>query len=100
MIDDDVEASFSGVNATVTGTVKHITDFTDFGPDEADGHYFPVTLAEAYEGKDVTVISSSKTKTAPEREWILKLDDCRFYTFKVDGETILTLNFYGTTLEE
>lgn len=94
LIGDDVAISWNGVNGTVNGTLKMVEGWTQFSSDEAEqsGHYFPITLDSQYANKAITVIGN-KTKTAVDTEWVLRVDECKLFTFQCDGETIMTLDF-------
>lgn len=95
LIGDDVAISWNGVNGTVNGTLKKVEGWEQFNGSEVDeqsGHYFPLSLDKQYTGKSITVIGN-KTKAAVDTEWVLRVDDCKKFTFQCDGETILTLDF-------
>lgn len=100
LIGNDVAVSWSGVNGTVNGTLKKVDGWTQFnGKVEAEqsGHFFPLSLGDQYAGKEITVIGT-KTKKAVDTEWVVRVDDCKKFTFQCDGETILTLDFSKVVL--
>ena len=40
----------------------------------------------------------TKTKKAVDTEWVVRVDDCKKFTFQCEGETILTLDFSKVVL--
>ena len=104
LIGEDAEIAWNGVTGSVTGTLKHITGWTQFSPKESDGHFFPISLNKKYMGKTLKV-SGKEPKTVTvegdtELDWVLRVDDTKVFTFECDGETILALDFNGATLQE
>lgn len=99
LLDDDVNVAWSGIDGVVTGTLKKVDSWTEFSDndEEQSGHYFPVSLDSQYAGKPITVIGST-TKTETDTEWVLRVDKCKKFTFKCDGEVILTLDFFTATM--
>lgn len=97
LISEDTTISADGA---VTGTLKYIDKMDSFGEGENSGHYFPVTLASKYAGKDITV-KGKKTTTAQDLEWLLYVADTSSkFTFEtVEDGVFLTLTFTGATLE-
>lgn len=94
LIGDDVFVSWNGIDGTVNGTLKMVEGWTEFNGSvkaEQSGHFFPVVLDSKYAGKEITVIGT-KTKKAVDTEWVVRVDNCKKFTFQCDGETILTLD--------
>lgn len=98
LIGDDISISWDGVSGTVKGTLNSVTEWKQFSNSEKEqsGHYFPISLDSKYSGKDVKV-TGSKVKTAQDTEWVLRVDDCKQFTFECDGKTILKLDFNDAT---
>lgn len=101
LIGDDVKVSKDGA---VTGTLKHVSNWTWFNPtepDEQEGNYLPFKLGDDYIGKNVTVQrEGGKTKTAQETEWIVRVpDNNTVYTVKADEVSDLKLTFKNATLQ-
>ena len=94
LIGDDIDIRWDGVVGVVHGTLNNVTEWTQFSGDESEqsGHFFPVSLNSRYSGKDISV-TGSKKKTVSDTEWVLRVDDCKEFTFECDGETILKLDF-------
>ncbi len=102
LIGPDCAVEWNGVDGKVTGTIKKVTDFTAFSAKEKDGHFFPIDLAEAYEGLPITVDNGNgKPKTEKDRHWTLRVENIKGdrVTFSTGGETIATLDLSGATLE-
>lgn len=97
LVSDDTAISSSGA---VTGTLKYVQGWAAFStePSEQSGHFFPVHIADKYQGKKITC-KGEKTKTAEDLDWVLlvKSTDSKF-TFECEEQTILTLTFTGATL--
>ena len=83
----------------VTGTLRYVDQWTAFSSDAAEqsGHYFPVHIDGAYQGKEIT-LKGTKTKTAMDLDWVILVkDEKSVFTFECEGKTILTLRFQGAT---
>lgn len=101
LISDNVNVLASG---TVTGTLKHVTGFTDFNNNninEQSGYYFPLKLTQT--GTKMTIktngeIRPDKTNMKFDPEILLRVanKDATF-TIEVDGNEVVTLNFKKTT---
>lgn len=99
LIENDVAISWNGVDGTVNGTLKKVENWSEFSSAEKEqsGHFFPLSLDAQYASKPITVIGSN-TKTATDTEWVLRVDDCKKFTFQCEGKTILTLDFSKAVL--
>lgn len=99
LIGEDVAVAWDGLDGTVTGSLKHVTEWTQFSgvKDEQEGHYFPLSLDKRYAGKAITCTGST-TRTAVDTEWVLRVDKCKKFAFACDGEVILTLDFSKAAL--
>lgn len=97
LIGTDVKVYADG---SVTGTLKNVTDFTEFNStnvDEQSGHYFPLHLTQA--GTKMTLKTNGVAK--PEKENMAFDPDILFrvsdanttFTIEVDGKEVITLNF-------
>lgn len=101
LIEDDVKVLSDG---SVTGTLKHVTDFVGFSSNvsEQNGYYFPFRLSQP--GTKMTikkngVASAEKTDMVFDPEIILRIDDKDVtFTIDVDGTEVVTLNFKGVNL--
>ena len=93
-----ISVAWDGLDGNVNGELKFVENWTEFGGTDNSGHFFPVSLDEKYEGKDVTLVSEAMTKTLKDRHWILKVDKSKTFTFYVDGIEIMTLHFDNTVL--
>lgn len=89
----------------VNGTLKYVEGWTEFSKSnkaEQSGYFFPVKLADEYEGKKIKVTGtkSKKPKEAQDREWILRVADGSItFKFETDNQEIFTLDFTPTTLQ-
>ena len=99
LISANVKIQWNGTAGKVDGNIHHVTDYTEFGPSESDGHYFPLSLDKQYTGKQITC-QGTKPKTAQDLDWVLKVDNCKKFTFSADGQEILSLDFSSATLDE
>lgn len=88
----------------VTGTLHYVTEVTAFGEGENEGHYLPLMLDSAYEGKEITVKRNGTVRAnkVADTEWLLYVPDTdATFTFETDEDGVfLTLSFSGVTLEE
>lgn len=85
----------------MTGTIKKVEGWTKFSstdPGEQSGHYFPVVLDDQYRTKPITC-EGSKTKTEMDVEWVLRVDNCKKFTFKSGQDIIVTLDFNKASLK-
>lgn len=104
LIGEDVAVAWNGLDGTVTGTLKNISEpWTQFDNKNNTGHFFPITLDKQYEGKDITVnLSGGTKKTAADLEWVIRVDDYvsaqKPAVFECEGKVILTLDFSKATL--
>lgn len=100
LIKDDVRIAKDG---SVTGTLLKVKGYTGFSDvsGEQEGHYLPIVLDSRYKSKTISCQRNSDTpKTASDLEWVLRVPStATTFTFKADGEAILTLNFRGAVLE-
>lgn len=102
LIGDDIIVKRDG---SVHGTLKHVTNFTDFSSkkSEQSGHYFPFVLGVT--GSKMTIkkngtASADKKDMAFDREIILRVDKTdTVFTIEVDGKKIISLNFINVILE-
>ena len=101
LISDNVNVLASG---TVTGTLKHVTGFTDFNNNninEQSGYYFPLKLTQT--GTKMTIktngeIRPDKTNMKFDPEILLRVaNKDTTFTIEVDGNEVVTLNFKKTT---
>lgn len=102
LIAANVKIEWTEKTGKVTGDIHKVTGWTEFSQSESEGHYFPMSLGEAYKGKKITC-TGSKTKTAEDTDWILKVDTCKSFKFE-EGEQeskteICTLDFKSANLE-
>lgn len=86
----------------VHGTLLHTSGVTTFGEGEQDGHYLPLMLDEAYDGKEITVkrdgvVRADKIK---DLDWLLYVPDKNVkFTFETAEDGVfLTITFNGATL--
>ena len=100
LIDGEAKITADG---TVLATLKNVSGYTGFSDNSAEqkGHYFPVKLDDQYQGKTISCQrNSDPAREASDLEWILRVpSNATKFTFKADGEPILTLNFEKATLE-
>ena len=102
LIGDNVNIEWDGVNGAVTGDIKYIADYSSlFGAKEKAGAFFPFSLGEAYNEKEITVQRKGGTaKTAVDTEWIVRLTDGAEteYDVSCEGEKIAHFTFAEATL--
>jgi phi13 family phage major tail protein len=96
LVGNDVRVLGDG---TVMGTIKYVDDYVDFSgdPDEQSGHYFPFILNK--KGTRMTLIGAQEREMAWDPEIVLKVDNNKTFTIKVDGEIVAKLKFNNATLE-
>ena len=95
----------TGVNYKAVGTAKKVSGWTEFSsdPEDATGHYIPVVIPDEYEGKEITVYSSTGPKTSTDRGWVIRVD--RFYknrqpiVFAAEGRTIASIDVTSLNLD-
>ena len=98
MISEDTYVATEG---SVFGTLKMVNDFTDFSsnPDEQDGYYFPINLAQT--GTTMSLIKNgvpAKEDIAFDPEILLKIADKNaVWTIEVDDAEVVKLNFKNAT---
>lgn len=101
--DDTALVWENDTDASVEGTLKYVKEFKEFSsvPDEQKGNYFPVKLADEYEGKEITVKKGENPeKTATETEWVLLIPNKETkVTFKEGDNVIMNLSFNDATLQ-
>ncbi len=70
--------------------------WTEFDSANNTGHFFPIELAEKYQGEAITV-TGAKTKTAEDRYWVLRVENSKNNTFEftAGGEKLFNLDFGG-----
>lgn len=103
LISADTKIDGSG---NVTGTLKHVDNFTDFSSieEEQSGNYIPLKLTVT--GQKMTLkkngtASPDKTNIAFDPELIFRVSKQRdTFTVNVDGKDLFTLNFRNATLED
>ena len=92
-------------DGSVVGTLKNVTNYTDFSSktSEQSGHYFPLTLTQT--GTKMTIkkngrATAEKTDMAFDPEIVLRVESpTTKFTIEVDGAEVVTLNFVKATLE-
>lgn len=103
LIDEDVSLSWNGVEGSVTGNIKYVSDYSElFGKKEKSGSFFPLVLSDAYSGKDITVQrEGGDAKTVADTEWILRLTDGNKteYNITCGDVQIAHLDFSGAIIE-
>lgn len=92
-------------DGSVTGTLKHIDNWSEFGTDPAkqSGNYLPVRLDSQFMNKTVVVQGEKTTtinvNTEADRDIIIRVKDKNVkFTFTVDDQLIMTLTFENTSL--
>lgn len=104
LIGDDVAIAWNGVNGTVTGTLKNVSDaWTQFSSKDNTGHFFPVSLDKHYSNKPITVtMSDGSKKTEIDLEWVIRVDkyveNRQLAVFECDEKVVITLDFSKATL--
>lgn len=97
LIGTDVKVYADG---TVYGTLKNVTEFTEFNeaePDEQSGYYFPLHLTQT--GEKMTLKKNGVSKAGKldmdfDADIIFRVDDANTtFTIEVDGAEVVTLNF-------
>ena len=97
LISNDVKVLAGGA---VTGTLKYVTQFTDFDNSDTNnqsGHYFPFKLSQ--EGEKMTIKTNgvanvNKTDMPFDSEILLRVPDNKTtFTIEVDEKEVITLNF-------
>ena len=97
LISNDVNVLAGGA---VTGTLKYVTEFTDFDNSDTNnqsGHYFPFKLSQ--EGEKMTIKTNgvanvNKTDIPFDSEILLRVPDNKTtFTIEVDEKEVITLNF-------
>lgn len=99
LISKNVSVQWSGTAGTVTGDILKVTGWKEFDPTDSDGYFFPVSLDQRYSGKQITC-TGSKSYVAEDLDWVLKVDNCKNFTFQCDGEPEITLDFNKATLKQ
>lgn len=113
----NVQIAWNGTTGTVTGNFKKVTEWDGLPGKGATGdapalpgHFFAMKLDEKYKGKPFDFIktkadgsdeknSHTASAGADEMFWVLAIDDYKKFTFKSDGEVIVSLDFSKATLE-
>lgn len=107
LIEDDVSIAWNGVNGTVTGTLKNVSEaWTQFDPKSNNtGHFFPIKIDDNYKGKTLTFYGSDGTsKTSTDLECVVRVDNYiakgTKFIVECDGKVILSLDFSKATLAQ
>lgn len=91
-------------DGTVTGTLKHVTDYTQFNeavPAEQEGYFFPFKLTKT--GTKMTFkknVEESKKDIAWEAMNVFRVTKTDTFEVIVDGESVVTFNFAKATFAE
>lgn len=94
-------------DGTVTGTLKHVTDYTQFNeavpavPAEQEGYFFPFKLTKT--GTKMTFKKNgaeSKKDIAWEAMNVFRVTKTDTFEVIVDGESVVTFNFAKATFAE
>lgn len=103
LIGEDVSIEWNGIDGSVTGNIKYVSDYSElFGKQEKTGSFFPFVLDDSYKGKEITVQrEGGSAKTAIDTEWILRLTDAdkTEYNISCDDTQIAHLDFADATIE-
>lgn len=90
-------------DGTVTGTLKHVTGFTEFNtenPEEQEGYFFPFRLKK--EGSTMTFKKNGeavKTEIPWEADNVFRVTKTDTFEILVDEASIVTLNFNKAVFE-
>lgn len=106
LMGEDVKMTWEGNTAHVTGTFHNVEQWEDLPKEPYDGHFFAMRIDNSYLGKPFSFIKDSsepstvEEASADEMFWILRLDDCKKFTFKSGEDTIAVLDFSDADLSE
>lgn len=94
-----------GMDGSVTGTLKYVTGWSEFSPDdgnEQSGYFLPLRLDEKYAGKSITVQRDGGQETTSEKlDWILRVPNKdTVWTIQCEGEEVVRLTFAWAALGE
>ena len=85
-------------DGTVTGTLKHVTDYTQFNeavPAEQEGYFFPFKLT-----KTGTKMTFKKKDIAWEAMNVFRVTKTDTFEVIVDDESVVTFSFAKATFAE
>ena len=103
LIGEDVTVQWTGIDGKVTGTIKHVDDYSElYGEEEKAGNFFPLELTTT--GTELKSKNGEKEKTQPFPDDSLLVARIAQKTDKleieVDGKKIANLDFSGATLAQ
>ena len=84
-------------DGTVLGTIRKVTGYTGFNdtdPEEQEGYYFPFVLEKS--GETMSFLKNGspvKSDITWEANNVFRVSQSDQFTVKVDGVTVVTLNF-------